>query len=261
MQVIKSMVVAALVSIPFGGFAGDAVTNVTWKSSISLGATMKSGNTDKALYTMNLKGDRYAAKSDWINSLYAEYGQTEVDVVTDSTTTPVTTTKEDEQTEGQLRGQSEYRYKFGGKNLYGGVFSEAYHDALKKIRYRIKIGPNIGYYFINEETMKFDASIGANYVQEKTSAGTDDFAEYRAAANYLWDISENASYYLNVEYTANAEDVDDGSGLLVTGIKSKVSNQLSVFVELRDEYDNKTPEGSDVVHNDTTLLAGLTYDF
>lgn len=243
MGVVKRMLLAAVVALPVVGFSEDVVTNVTWKSSLALGATYKAGNTDKTLFTMNLKGDRRAPEYDWINSLYGEYGKTE-----------------GAQTEGQLRGQSDYRYKFGGsKDWFGGVFGEAYTDAVKQIRTRLKMGPNIGYYFIDRETMKLDASFGINYVYERTATTERDFAEYRAAANYLWDFTETASYYFNIEYNANVEDVDDGNGLLVTGLKTKVSAQLAMFIELRNEYDNLPDAGID--HNDSTFIAGLTYDF
>ena len=242
MKGFQSTVLAMLVALPVVGSAAAAETNVTWKSSVSLGATAKSGNTDKTLYTMNLKGGRYAPKSDLISSLYGEYGETE-----------------DEQTEGLLRGQSNYRYKFGSQNWNGGAFVEVYHNDLKKIRYRVKSGPSFGYYFLNTEALKLDVSGGINYVRERTSEGETAFAEYRVAGNVLWSISATASYYLNLEYTANVEDVSDGSGLLVTGLKSKVNEDLSIFVELRDDYDNKPPAG--VSDNDRTLTAGLAYDF
>lgn len=242
MQVIKGVVLSALVAMPLMGLA-DEVTNVTWKSSLALGATFKQGNTDKTLYTANLKADRYAPDSDWISSLYAENGETD-----------------GEQTEDKIRLQSDYRHKFGGsKDWFGGVFGEAYYDELKNIRTRLKIGPNLGYYFINKAKMKLDASLGVNYVYRRTAAEEDHFGEYRAAGNYLWDFTETASYYCNVEYSVRMDDTDDGTGLLVTGLKSKMNSHLALFVELRDEYDNMPDPGID--HNDLTIIAGLTYDF
>lgn len=239
-HVMGVVVLGAALAMPLTGFA-DVVTNVSWKSSVSLGATYKDGNTDKTLYTMNFKGDRYAPQSDWINSLYGEYGKTE-----------------GEQTEGQLRAQSNYRYKFDAEDFFGGIFSEGYHDALKDINYRIKIGPNLGYYFINKKELKLDGSAGLNYVYEDTAAGSGDYVEWRLAGNYLWVISETASCYANVEYSAAVDDYEDGSGLLVVGAKSRLHERLSMFVELREEYDNMPEEGTE--HTDTTLLAGLTYD-
>ncbi len=242
MKMLQGILPAMLVALPLAGWAaGD--TNITWTSSLALGATYKDGNTEKSLFTMTLKGDRYTPKHDWLNILYGEYGKTEGD-----------------QTEGKLRGQSDWRHKFGGGNFFGGMFGEVYTDSIKQIRTRLKLGPDVGYYFINKETMRFDTSAGLNWVYERTSTREYNFAEVRVAANYLWDFSEMGSYYLHVEYSVNVEDTNDGNGLLVTGVKSKVAENLSLFVELRDEYDN-TPDGVGVEHNDVTILAGLAYDF
>ena len=247
MKGIKRILLTVLVVLPAVGFAEGDITNTTWESSVALGATYKDGNTEKSFFTMTLKGDRFSPENDWLNNLYTEYGKTE-----------------GAQTEGQARGQSEYRHKFGGGKFFGGAFGEAYYDDIKNIRTRLKLGPNVGYYFIDTETMKFDTSVGVNWVYERTATTEDDFAELRVAANYLWDFTETASYYFNIEYSANVEDTDDGNGLLVTGLKTKVSTQLSMFIELRDEYDN-TPAtvapGDNADYNDVTLIAGLTYDF
>ncbi len=239
---IKSAaILSVLVAMPIVGMA--QTNDVTWKSSLSLGATFKDGNTEKTLYTANLKGNRYAEDHDWLNSLYTEYGKTE-----------------GEQTEGQIRGQSDYRRKFSNERMFGGIFAEVYNDALKDIDLRVKIGPNIGYYFITEKDVKFDVTFGINYGYQSAGGIEDNFAEYRIAANYLRSLSKTASTYANLEYSANVEDLDDGSGLLVIGVKSKLNEQLSMFAELRDEYDNMVA-GNDIEHNDVTVLAGLTYDF
>ena len=108
--------------------------------------------------------------------------------------------------------------------------------------------------------MKLDASAGINYVYERTAGGERDYGEWRLAGNYLWDITELSSYYLNIEYSANLEDYDDGNGLLVTGLKSRVKENLSMYIELRDEYDN-IPDTATTEHNDVTIIAGLSYDF
>ncbi len=248
MKLVKGILFGGLLGLPILGFA-EEVTNVTYKSSIALGATYKSGNTEKSLFTMDLKGDRYSPKNDWINSLYGEYGKTE-----------------GAQTEGKLRGQSDYRYKFGGKNFFLGAFAEGYTDSIKQIRVRLKGGPDLGYYFINQEKTKLDLSAGINYVYEVVADTVNggsidsDFAEWRVAGNYFIDFTETASYYLNVEYNAKISDANDGNGLLITGVRSKIKDNLSLFIELRDEYDN-IPDTVGTEYNDVTILAGVAYDF
>ena len=192
---------------------------------------------------MDLKGDRYSPKNDWINSLYGEYGETDK-----------------ERTEGKIRGQSDYRYKPGGKSFFVGAFGEALNDAVKQIRFRGKIGPNVGYYFINKDHHKMDASAGINYVYERSAAGERDYGEWRLAGNYFIKLSEKSEYYLNVEYSANLEDYTDSLGLLVTGVKSQIKDNFSIYIELRDEYDNVLDAGVEE-YNDVTITAGLAYDF
>jgi hypothetical protein len=229
--------------------AEETVTNTVWKSNLAMGATYRNGNTEKSLFTLNLRADRFGKHNDIINSLYAEYGRT------GTPTTPK------EQTEGQVRGQSEYRHKLADSKFFFGAFGEARNDAIKDIKIRIKIGPVIGYYFIDRENMKLDATFGVNYVYERTGAnGEDHYGEYRAAANYIWNITDKSDYYFTIEYSADMEEVDErNSGLLVTGLRSRLYEDLSMFIELREEYDNKPSPGTE--HNDETILAGLSYDF
>lgn len=234
------LLLAGLLVLPVVASAED--TNVVWESSIGAGVTYKSGNTDKSLFTFNAKADRRAKHIDFLNSLYAEYGKTEGD-----------------QTEGQVRLQSEGRRRFGEK-WFAAINTEVLHDAIKDINYRIKIGPNVGYYFVNNETMKFDGSAGAVYVHEKNAAGTDDYGQWRLAENFDWKFSDTASFYFNTEFYSRMDDVKDNNLLLITGLKSKMNGHLSLFAELRDEYDS-VPAGPDVKHNDVTLIAGITYDF
>ena len=251
MKLVKGIVLGALVTMPMFGFAQDAETEseVKWEKNLSMGATYKSGNTEKSLFTLNLKGDRFGAHNDVLSSLYAEYGESG------------TSTTDKERTEGQIRGKSEYRHKFGESKFFAGVFVEVLNDSIKQIRFRGKAGPSIGYYFIDKENMKLDASFGLNYVYERTASSEGDSGEYRAALNYLWNMTETASYYMNLEYSADMESVDeDNSGLLVTGVRSQVYEQLSLFVELRNEYDNM-PDEADLDRNDVTVTAGLSYDF
>lgn len=242
MKKVAGFVFCTVLAVAGSAFAQMADTNVTWKSRVSLGASFKSGNTDKTLYTMNIKLDRLSQRSDLISSLYGEQGTTE-----------------GEQTEGQLRGQGDLRFKFAGQNFYAGVFTEVYHDAIKEVNARVKIGPNFGVYLIKNDKMTLDLSAGLNEVYERTAADERVFGEWRISASYSWDVSESADYYLSAEYSADLENADDGTGLLVTGLKTKVSDKLSLFVELRDEYDN-IPDGAGMEYNDVTVLAGLTFD-
>jgi putative salt-induced outer membrane protein YdiY len=260
MKFVKGVVVGALCAVPFVGLAEEAADAtaeepaVKWEKNLSAGVTYRDGNTKKSLYTLNIKADRFGEHNDILSSLYAEYGESAVPTAADPD-------PESERTEGQVRGTSEYRHKFGESRFFAGGFVEGLNDSIKQIRFRGKVGPMVGYYLLDNDKHKLDISFGINYVYERTAVDERTFGEYRAAGNYLWSISEHSSYYLNVEYTANMDNVDvDNYGLLVTGIRSKINSTLALFIEFRDEYDNR-PDAGVLEHNDITVTGGLSYDF
>jgi len=222
-------------------FAVMAKTNVVWKSSAGMGITHKSGNTDKTLYTFYANVDRRTKKTSFLNDFYAEYGETE-----------------GEKTEASIRYLTEWRKRMKKKWFFG-VNGDLYHDGIKDIDCRIKIGPAAGYYFINKDRVKLDGSLGAVIVYEKTDDSAGRFGQFRLAERLDWKFSETASYYFNTEWYLRMDDVLDNQILVITGVKAKMNSRFSLFVELRDEYDS-VPEIDDVEHNDITVIAGVKYD-
>ena len=69
------------------------VVEAAWDNEASLGLNYRSGNTEKSLYKINIKSEKYTTDHDWLHSLYAEQGMTEA-----------------LQTEGLVRFKSEYRF-------------------------------------------------------------------------------------------------------------------------------------------------------
>jgi hypothetical protein len=47
---LKNVCFACVALLPILSFSDDTITNVVWKSSINLGASYKSGNTDENLF-------------------------------------------------------------------------------------------------------------------------------------------------------------------------------------------------------------------
>jgi len=222
--------------------AAEPVTNVTWESSVQVAASYKSGNTDQTLFTGDWKAKRTAPLTEWLNLAHGEYGKTEGN-----------------QTEGQALLQSIYRYNFGTERWYAGLFGELLHDGIKDINFRATLGPNVGYYFIKNDTMKLDSNIGINAVYEaRPNEVEETYAAWRWALNYEWQINEPVSYYFHVDYGTDVKDLNNGTGLLFTGLKNKMSEKLAMYIEFRDEY--RSSQNDDSECNDITVLAGLSYD-
>ena len=233
-----------IVGLNFARGEEEKKSSGRWNNSISLGSTYKTGPVDKSLYTTNLKGNYYSDKIDWISSLYGTYGET------DGT-----------QTDGQLRVKSDYRYKLTGDNtFYGGLYTELYHNTISDLDLRVRMGPSLGYYFIYRDSLKFDTSAGTTITYEKAGQETKSYGSLRIAGSYDHKISDTTTYYLSAEFNISFEDSADNDGSLSTGLKTRITDKISLHIELRDQYENLRG-ASAADRNETTVTTGLSCNF
>ena len=215
-----------------------------WDNEASLGLNYRSGNTEKSLYILNLKSEKFNTDYDWLNALYAEQGKTEA-----------------LKTEGLVRFKSEYRLRAADRSQYGSMLFQGVHDAIRGVKLRAQIGPSYGYYFLQSEAMKIDASMGLNATDERTELAHEFYMAYRFASNVDWQFNERASFYFNGELTGNVEEpTDDFQSLLVFGLKSGVTDRIALHAELRNDYESR-PEWVGSEKNDLLITVGFTYDF
>ena len=214
------------------------------ENEMALGANYRSGNTEKSLYTLNVKSERYSDESDWLHAFYGEQGETE-----------------GEKTEGMVRASSEYRVRFSNPVYFASVVAQGLHDSIRGIRLRTQLGPSVGIYVIDDGVSKVDLAAGLNATYDRGVEASSQYAGYRFSANLNWDFSEHASCYAQVEISGNLEEpMEDYYGWLVFGLKSGLLNSVSLFAELRDEYDNM-PDAVGSKRNDLLFNLGLMYDF
>ena len=231
--------------IALGAVAANAEDSKgKWKGSLALGSSYQRSTVSKSGYTSNLKGSYYADKVNWTGSIYGSYAETE-----------------GFQSDGQVRAKSDYRYKFLGDNkTYIGLYNEIYHNSIKNIEYRLRLGPSLGYYFIFKEALKLDASAGTTITYEKADGETKSFGSLRLAGTYDHKISDTTSCYVSVEYNMSFDDSSEDDGSLVTGIKTRITDSISLNLEFRDQYENIS-SGRDARKNDITITTGLSCNF
>lgn len=231
------LVMVALVGLAWGDVE-------VWENEAAVGASYRSGNTDRSMYTMNVKRERYSDENDWLHSFYGEHGETE-----------------GLQTEGLARAQSEFRFRFANPDYFASIFTQGVHDSIRGIRFRGQLGPNVGYYVVQDERMKWDVAAGVNLTYDKGIEEEATYTGFRLASNFNWDFSEQASIYAEVELNGNAEEpTEDYYGWLVLGVKSGLLESVSMFAEMRNDYDNM-PDAVGSERNDLLVTLGLVYDF
>ena len=226
-----------VIFIAFNGFSSEI------KNHASLGLSLRSGVVNSSLLTLNLKNESYSSKFDWINSLYLEDGKTA-----------------QIRTEGLIKLNSEYRLRFKNKNYFGSIFSQATHDVIRGIHYRVQLGPNIGYYFLNSEKVKLDLSTGLNATYERLEK-EDSYAALRISTRMNYKINIRSETYASLEINSDLSDFTSNfNGLFIFGIKSNLYESFSIYSELRNDYDN-LPSQINKDKNEFLLTMGFAYDF
>lgn len=228
----------------FTSVCSSEVMENIWDNEASFGLSYRSGSTEKSLYTLNLSSEFYSNENDWIHSLYSEHGETE-----------------GSQTEGLVRLKSEYRKRFNNPKFFGSVFLQGVHDVIRGIDLRGQFGPNIGFYAIDNKSMKLDTLVGLNATHEIGKIEESTYTAYRVAAKFDWHLNEYILTYASIEINGSVKDPsEDYNGLLIFGIKSYLLKEISMHTELRNDYDNQ-PESITAEKNDLLLTVGLGYKF
>ena len=213
------------------------------KNHAKAGFSLRSGVVDSSLFTLNLKSESYSSKSDWINSFYLENGKTE-----------------QIKTEGLVKLNSEYRLRFKNENYFGSIFTQGTHDVIRGIHYRFQLGPNIGYYFLNSEKIKMDLSSGLNATYERVN-NKKSYAALRISARMNYKLNLKSETYANIEINNDLSDFKNNfNGLFIIGLKSNILNSISIYSEIRNDYDN-SPTKINTDKNEFLLTMGFAYDF
>ncbi|MFL2859467.1 MAG: DUF481 domain-containing protein [Pontiellaceae bacterium] len=213
------------------------------KNQANLGASIRSGTINSSLITIDIKNEVNIDNTDWINTLYFENGKTA-----------------DIKTEGLVRISSEYRLRFKNPKYFGSVFTQGTHDIIRDVNYRIQLGPNIGYYLFENDKLKIDISAGLNVTTEKVEK-INTYTAYRFSTRLNYRIGRKSSVYSNIELNGDVNNLEENfNSLTVIGIKSGIYDTLSLFTEIRNDYDDK-PTINNIDKNELLLTIGFAYIF
>ena len=112
---------------------------------------------------------------------------------------------------------------------------------------------------IDEGGLKVDVAAGFNATYDR-GVEESQYAGYRFQP-ISTGILVNRHRVCTVEISGNVEEpLEDYYGWLVLGLKSGLLDSVSLFAELRDEYDNM-PDAVGSKRNDLLFNLGLMYDF
>jgi putative salt-induced outer membrane protein YdiY len=212
-----------------------------WDASVNLGYNETRGNRDTSLLnvggTLSYKTDKHHASF----TVLHRYGDDEGDANIDDT---------DANTQWK---------RFFSERFYinNGVFFR--RDDIADVRYRVRPGIFPGYFLWKSDTFRFNVEAGPTYVFEEVADVEDDYFAPEIAERMEWDFSKHASLFEEVRVTF---DINDGDNYLVkalAGVRTSLTEQLSLVLGYTLDYDGVPGEGLE--SENTAFTTAIVYNF
>ncbi|HEY7885120.1 MAG TPA: DUF481 domain-containing protein [Cellvibrionaceae bacterium] len=250
---MKTGYLAAVIALSTLTVSVAADEDRVWSVTAELGAISTSGNTEGT--TVNGKLTAKQELERWHNeyvasALYKEDEFTREDGVQVS---------EVSAEKYFLSAKSAYQLSNEHGNLF--VFGSHTHDEFGAYRKYTVASAGYGLRLIDGEAVTFDAEIGPGYYWgEKVLADDiiekDEGAMLRAAADFVWRITENAAF--NQKLAIDAAE-DNTRYVSDTSVSTKISDRMQMKVGYSLTHNTDVAPGKE--GTDTTTYINLVYNF
>ncbi len=218
-----------------GGFIskeGKAVAEQGFKGSLALGYASTSGTVDGS--NLSVSGDAMTIRGPYRLTLNAKALITESEDLTTADTREASAKLE--------------RYLSSRSYAYGRA--AGFSDEVADVRLRVNVGAGLGYMLLalDEQSLAFEG--GAEYEKQRTDPeGTGAIIEeggvWRAAFKYEWKISDKSTFTQQAEAFGALEGASEFRSRAITGLTSKIADNLSMKLAFTWDYDDVPPEGNE----------------
>jgi len=212
-----------------------------WTSSVGLGFTQTSGNSDITTLSLTFQAVDEMVKAKWSTNANLTYARTDADETANK---------------GGIKTQ--YDYPLTARLFYFGKVGAEF-DKFAELDLRTSPGGGLGYNLVQNEKIKLSTSGGANAV---TDFFSNDTRDSRGTLSYSEEFScgilANSTLYQVFNAQNNFEDFGDYLLDAEVSLTTKMSDRLSMKLSLLDKYDS-TPFSAELKKNDTTFITSLTY--
>lgn len=248
----KCIAVAVVVAVVSSlAMAQEEAEEKGWDTTVALGATLTSGNSDTLAANASIAASREGEKHEIRLGAEANYGEADFETTVDGTTTTSTET-----TTQNAKALANYKRKFG--RIYGYSDDNILHDDLGGIDYRMTLGVGGGGYVIEGDNSKLGTEMGVAYIREELADNTENDGIFmRFAARHDHQFSDTARIWESVEYLPNTEDFGDYLVNAEAGAEAALNSTLSLRIVLQDRYDSTPPGDND--ENDLSLVSSVVY--
>jgi putative salt-induced outer membrane protein YdiY len=213
-----------------------------WKGSVTLGAGLQSGNTDRATVSLGAEATRRTEQDRFGLRFLHNYAE-----------------EDDEITARNTYGALKYDY-FITKVLYGYLGVELLNDKFKDLNLRTVVGPGFGYQVWDDPVKSLLFEAGLAYFSEDLKEGEDEqWITARLASNFSYRILDTVVFTDQLVIYPNLEDIGQYQLRNESALTSILGSGWSLKLANILERDSDPPEG--VKKHDLYWITGLQYGF
>lgn len=220
-----------------------------WRGSVSIGASLSSGNTNKRTVTSTADAQRRNEDDRWKANAYWSYADQKAEDGGDW-----------ELTERKLGGALQYD-RFLTERLFAYVAASGQYDAIAGLDLRTTVGAGLGYQVYEREDLAWAVEGGIAFVDEnyEDDDADDEYVAARAASDLRWLVREGVEFLQKVEVFPSLEDGDDIHGRADQRLRVTLTKTLFAQLQYVVEYDNTPAEGKDRLDHLVALTLGWTF--
>ncbi len=224
-----------------------------WSGKITLGANLRSGNTQQDDYTMLFKIQRRTSLTRLNNDYNGAYS-----------------TVDGSQTENNHRFNSSFDIYLKQNTFFRPYQFEYFADRFQNIDYRVTVTSGLGYEIFDTSVFRWEvaSTIGWQTTHfESVQVGEDDSADtpvLNLVTQLDWDITDTIEYMFRYDIKLVNEDAGEYNSNLETGFDIDLINDLEFSVKYlwaRTEQPTADANGDIPDRDDNRLVFGLTWDF
>ena len=215
-----------------------------WESQFEAGATVATGNTEKANIYLRFKTSTENEKRAWDLDTAYYRDQTNGDVSTNKFTAGL---------------KHEWLFKDSPWSIFSqGRFD---YDEFQSWDKRVSAAAGAGYLWIDQKDLTVKLKLGAGATKEYGSNDEDIIPELLAGFDVKWQISKNQKFtagstiYPDLSEIGEYRIISDAAWVIDLNTVEKVSLKVGVENEYQSQVD------PDVKHNDFRLYSALVFKF
>ena len=243
-----------------------------WAGKVSLGANLRSGNTDQTEFSGKANFQRRTVKNRVIFDYLGSFSETKVPNET-------TGKKENVQTANNHRLNGVWDYFLSDRWFVRPIFAEYYRDPFQNIAHRWTVGTGIGYQIIDTSKIDWQVFAGPSYLYtkyEEVEEGTkssDDSLTLSAGTTYNHELTDWIDFTYDYRFQFGNEDIGTYTHHMLAGFSFELIGDLDFDISLiwdRVEDPRPYPDPSDDTDpprlitpekDDYRLVFGLGYSF